>query len=336
MATNNFLPFGGAAGANVLTQADYAALAARTTGFVSGTANSAQLNKVWRQSSIISAAVAQFIADISGQDAIDDGSTATLVANLKSAVSAQSISVVGTARNLKMVVPSASNTATLTADEIIVESTLGGLCYRLPSFSQTINLATTGAGGMDTGTAPISGFVALYAICNITTSTRALLAVNASSSVAPEVYAGANMPGGYIASALVGVWPTDASGRFIIGAQNGRVVNRTPASIINTSSIQASFASLGIGNVVPRNAKRIKLLMSALNNTTNTVQTINLATDANGSGQQSLTSGVVLIGNGNQCTGVVEIATPITIYYQLLNNGGGTPTFNASVSGYEF
>lgn len=91
MATNNFLPFGGAAGANVLTQADYAALAARTAGFSSGTANSAQLNKVWRQSSIISAAVAQMISDNTGLDVLDDGTTATIVANLKAATSGRMI-----------------------------------------------------------------------------------------------------------------------------------------------------------------------------------------------------------------------------------------------------
>lgn len=244
--------------------------------------------------------------------------------------------LVGSNRNAKMVVAAASSTATFTADELIVESSLGGSSYRLASFNQTINLATTGAGGMDTGAAPVSGYVALYAICNITGSTRALLATNATAALQPEVYGGTNMPGGYIASALVGVWPTDASGKFVIGAQNGRWVCRAPAAIINTSSIQAAFASLNIANAVPRNAKRAKCLMSGLNTATNTVQTINLATDSNGSGQQSLTSGVVLVGNGNQCTGSIDMATTQTIYYQLLNSGGGTPTFNASVSGYEF
>ncbi|MFJ4349478.1 hypothetical protein ACIPZ5_01105 [Pseudomonas sp. NPDC089428] len=86
MATNDFLTFGGAAGANVMTQASYAALAARTAGFSSGTANSPQLNKVWRQSSIIAAVIGQFIANRSGQDAVDDGTTSTLLANLEASI----------------------------------------------------------------------------------------------------------------------------------------------------------------------------------------------------------------------------------------------------------
>ncbi len=82
MAANDFLVFGGGAGSNVLSQGAWAALAARTAGFSSGVAQSAQLNKAWRQSSIMAAVLAQFIADNSGQDAVDDGTIAALLANL--------------------------------------------------------------------------------------------------------------------------------------------------------------------------------------------------------------------------------------------------------------
>ncbi|EMQ5256594.1 tail fiber protein, partial [Yersinia enterocolitica] len=93
--------------------------------------------------------------------------------------------IVGTSRNAKMSVTAASSTATFIADELIVQTALGGLQYKLSNFSKTINLVTTGAGGMDTGAVPANGFVALYAIYNPTTQISALLAVNASSVVAP-------------------------------------------------------------------------------------------------------------------------------------------------------
>ncbi|MEM5419640.1 hypothetical protein [Paraburkholderia ferrariae] len=83
---NDFLPFATAGGANVLTQAQYLALAQLSTGYQSGIANSAQMNKTWRQASIIAAMIAQFIVDNTGQPAIDDGTTATLEANLLTAV----------------------------------------------------------------------------------------------------------------------------------------------------------------------------------------------------------------------------------------------------------
>jgi hypothetical protein len=115
-----------------------------------------------------------------------------------------------------MSVTAASATATLTADEIIVETALGGVRYCLPSFSKTINLATTGAGGMDTGTAPVSGYVAIYAIYNPTTGTAALLATRMRRRAQqPNVYGGASMPAGYTASALLAVWPTTASSQLL-------------------------------------------------------------------------------------------------------------------------
>ncbi|WP_407971472.1 hypothetical protein ACJ51O_08205 [Burkholderia pyrrocinia] len=91
MATqNDFLPFATGPGANVVDQATYAALAALMTGFVSGTAQSGQLNKVWRQSSIMAAVIAQFIVAQTGQPALDDGTTPTLLANFTKAVNAAS------------------------------------------------------------------------------------------------------------------------------------------------------------------------------------------------------------------------------------------------------
>lgn len=84
---NDFLVFAGQSGANVVPQASYAGQTWQQAGFSSGIAQSAQLNKPWRQSSIMAAVLAQFIVNNSGQPAIDDGTTATLLANLQTAVS---------------------------------------------------------------------------------------------------------------------------------------------------------------------------------------------------------------------------------------------------------
>jgi hypothetical protein len=85
--SNDFIPFAVGGSANVITQSAYAALTSITqNGFQSGIAQSNQLNKVWRQSSIMAAVLAQFIVDQSGQNAVDDGTTATLEANLLAAI----------------------------------------------------------------------------------------------------------------------------------------------------------------------------------------------------------------------------------------------------------
>ncbi|EPL9735054.1 gp53-like domain-containing protein [Citrobacter freundii] len=73
MATNNFKPFATAANANVTAQADWEALPALLSGFTAGKASSAQINKALRQASFIAAALAQYTANKSGLDVLDDG-----------------------------------------------------------------------------------------------------------------------------------------------------------------------------------------------------------------------------------------------------------------------
>ncbi|EMV2453881.1 gp53-like domain-containing protein, partial [Escherichia coli] len=73
MATNNFKPFATAANANVTAQDDWEALPALLSGFMAGKASSAQVNKAIRQASFIAAALAQYTANKSGLDVLDDG-----------------------------------------------------------------------------------------------------------------------------------------------------------------------------------------------------------------------------------------------------------------------
>ena len=78
MPTNDFLPFAAAGGSNVASQAAYAAAASTATGFVTGTASSAMANKALRQASLIAAMIAQTIVDQTGENVVDDGTTATI------------------------------------------------------------------------------------------------------------------------------------------------------------------------------------------------------------------------------------------------------------------
>jgi len=88
MATNNFKSFGIGAGANVTSQADYEVLTALLTGFQSGKASSAQINKALRQSSTMAYVLAQFISDSTSVDVLDNGAPATILANLKAGLTA--------------------------------------------------------------------------------------------------------------------------------------------------------------------------------------------------------------------------------------------------------
>lgn len=138
-----------------------------------------------------------------------EGNNVQLLAAIKTMIGRVS-GIVGQSLNLKASVAAASVTCAWTADELIVESALGGLRYCLSNFNKSLTLnAANGVGGMDTGAAPVSGYVGVYAIYNPTTGVSELLGVNAASLIA-EVYAGANMPPGFTASALISVWPTNA------------------------------------------------------------------------------------------------------------------------------
>jgi hypothetical protein len=84
----DFLPFATGGSANVESQATFAADPTTTNGFASGLAQSAKLNKVWRQSSFISAAVANFISNQLGESVLDNGNLTTIIAQLTSAIMA--------------------------------------------------------------------------------------------------------------------------------------------------------------------------------------------------------------------------------------------------------
>lgn len=173
------------------------------------------------------------------------------------------VSVVGLIRNPKMSVTAASATATFTADEIILETALGGTPYRASSYSQAVNLGTTGAGGMDTGAAPATGFVSLYAIVKAD-GTKNILACNVTTSSA-NIYGGANMPTGYIASALIAIWPTNGSSQFVPGyitEPNGRKFNyQTFSSIFTATADKSTLTSQSISGAVPSAAKTASALL---------------------------------------------------------------------------
>lgn len=453
----DFLPFATGVGANVVSQAVYAALSALNTGYQSGVAQSAQLNKTWRQSSIAASVLAQFIVNNSGQPAIDDGTTSTLLTNLTTAVTVcarqnpvladtgsanayavanaaafttyptasgitinvaiahtntgastlnvdglgakpiyglglqalqggelpvngvaslmyvvasnvnsgnggwiilectggsqqvttasqsqhavqfgQLTGLVGSMRNAVMNVTTPSTSATFTADQVVVAKALNGLEYLLPSFNQTLNVATTGAGGMDTGSAPASGYVGVYAIYNPTTGATSILATNATSSAAPTIYGGANMPSGYTASALISVWRTNASSQLLPSYQIDRKVYTGVISINAAVPAAASLTSLSVANYAAPNAKTISGFLVMSGSVASSTVGYNLAGTASGIGEQQ---GSIVLGTAGTTYGATYIDVPLitaqTIYYTAAL-GSGTLTMSINGCAYTF
>lgn len=89
MATNEILPFASTnTGTNLLTQAEYAADAQRTTGNQPGIARSKLVNKSLRQASLIAAGLAEFIADYQANNVTDSLTPQNIADYLLAAITA--------------------------------------------------------------------------------------------------------------------------------------------------------------------------------------------------------------------------------------------------------
>jgi hypothetical protein len=220
---------------------------------------------------------------------------------------------IGAGPSASMSLAVAGKIATFTADQVAVASALNGTFFMLPSYSQIINLGITGPGGMDTGAAPVSGYVSLYAIYNPALGLTSILACSTATSTT-AVYSGGSQPSGYTATAYLGAWPTDGSSNFIIGYQRGRQFVRPSVSVLSGGSgLTYTGASIAAG--VPPNAKSFSGFMSYQQNGAGTAL-VSLASDAGGAGEQqflqtSLNQSTVL--NFNQ-----TIATSQLIYYKTV------------------
>ena len=241
--------------------------------------------------------------------------------------------VVGSMRNAAMGVPVASASATFTADEIVVETALGGVAYKLANFNEAINLATT---GMDTGSAPVSGYVGLYAGYNPSTGARKLFASNATSTVLGSVYGGSNPPAGISATALVSVWPTNGNGQFVPGLQLDREVGIGNNTVLSTSTAQASLTSFSAAAALPPNARFCR--------GDYTISSSSAGAGTNGVVcGSSIEVGRVAIGttsptaSGSLTTSFpkIPIVTPQTLYYRA-GVSAGTLNFVVNVCAYSF
>jgi hypothetical protein len=233
-----------------------------------------------------------------------------------------------------MIVTTASATATLTADEIVVSTAIGGLRYCLPSFSKTINLGATGAGGMDTGTAPANGFVALYAIYNPTTGVSALLGRDATAVKAPEVYGGANMPAGYTASALVSILPINASSQIKACTQFNRVIDTAYQSVFTTTTPALTPTAVSVSAALPKNALAATVSISASETTSGAGVQFSVT---GSSGQVSIVTVQAIVSGQTSSSGAIGrllLQVPQQLYYFMLNTNATTA--GIGVYGYEF
>lgn len=116
----DFLPFATGVGANVLDQADFEAASWLSSGFLAGLAQSIQLNKVWRQSSFVAAALAQLTSTTLAQDVLDNGNLPAFIAQLQAA-----LSILASSRPARIVTVSTALALVLTDYRVALNRTVG-------------------------------------------------------------------------------------------------------------------------------------------------------------------------------------------------------------------
>ncbi|VVE85045.1 hypothetical protein [Pandoraea sputorum] len=243
----------------------------------------------------------------------------------------QAPSVMGTMVNAKMAVASASASATFTADEVVVKTGFGGTPYLLGNFSQTVSTSATGIGGVVGAALTANGYAAIYAAYNPTTRAQGAFIVNANSLV-PNVAAAP--PAGWVATALLSVWPLNASTQFIPGTQRGRRVGLVTAGGFAVSATQTSYASVAVSGV-PANAVRVQGNLSSLSTLANATIIFSVAPDAAGTSAKSNVSTTVVANNGTSMPVEIDIFTPQTLYYRMPGSTG-TPSMSLVATSYDF
>lgn len=267
-------------------------------------------------------------------EAYGDGATLNVV------YAAIAGAVVGAVRNLASSVAVAAATKTVTADEIIVETALGGIGYKLANFTGNGNLGTTGINGMDTGLAPVSGYVAEYAAYNPSTGAKGVFYQDCTSIVAGNIYGGANAPAGYTATALISVWPTNASRQFIVAEQYDRQIDFPFTLALSTSTAQSTATAASLASFVPKNAKSVDgVHVMAFTVAAGTQLVASVYSTSTGVGIQSMGEQGPTAGTFNTVTGIfrrLRIPTQQTMYYTCGGAGGSGVSYQINLSGYSF
>jgi hypothetical protein len=150
--------------------------------------------------------------------------------------------------------PGATKTATWTIQQIIAAASLGSATVVFgANQSLTFTGTTTGAGGMDTGSMPVSADLSVYAIFNPTSGLWNTLGCAGSTSNGPT-YTGTNMPTGFTVSVLIWAGVPDSSGDFIRFAQRDRTVWVVSVNVLTNGTAEGS-TQISVANVVPVAAK---------------------------------------------------------------------------------
>lgn len=245
--------------------------------------------------------------------------------------------VAGAARNLSASLTTQGASVTYTADELVVKTALGGQPFVISVFNKTVNLGTSGIGGVVGTTPATSGFAAIYAAFNPTTAAQGIFATDATTAIAPNVYGG-TLPTGYTASALIGVVPmSSTAGQFAPFAQIDRHVGWSGGNIVSGSTFTGSNTVAPSTAFIPLNARFVSGYLQLANASASVTSSISVTIQDSAvpsSGGWPLAQSVPVtssVAAGFRCA----VTTPQSIY-RTVTASGGTPSHTIATNSYDF
>lgn len=152
--------------------------------------------------------------------------------------------------NLKIIYATAA-TVTVTADAVTL-FTAGGVAQRFTSLSVTPSMASSGAGGLDTGTEASATWYYIWAIGK---SDGTVSTVFSASGSAPT------LPSGYTFYGLLGAVYNDGSSDFVRMAQRGHVAECALTNVLAAGN-QTDFTTVSLSATVPPNASAVVVDMN--------------------------------------------------------------------------
>jgi hypothetical protein len=162
-------------------------------------------------------------------------------------------------------------TVDIDADEIVLKNSAGE-AFLAEAVNLTVDMAASGANGLDTGSEASATWYYIWVITDGET-VAGLLSV---STTAPT------MPGGYTFKALAGAVRNDGGSNFIRFWQAGGAVSMAPVAVFSGQAGVTSYASQSISGEVPAMARTVSGYAAV---TTDAVMGFGLAGDANGVGE---------------------------------------------------
>ena len=211
------------------------------------------------------------------------------------------------------------------ADELTVANAAGGSVRTLTAVNLTVNIAASGANGLDTGS-PSSGVATWYFVYVIYdgTTTAGLLS---TSATAPT------LPSGYTYYNRVGAVRRTAADVFLRGTQYGRQAWLEPVEIFDTVAGVTSYTSQSVAAAVPSIARVVSGSIGKINGVTEGA-IYAVAGNVNGLGEQ-VVYGVDSIDFGDWSSSAafrVPLPSAQTIAWKTVFT---TSTNRLAVTGYE-